>query len=49
MQKAPPTIDDQRILSLLKTDAEQAMDLLFQAYYPLLVNSAYHVLMDEQK
>jgi len=49
MQKAPPTTDDQRILSLLQTDDEQAMDLLFQAYYPLLVNTAYHVLMDEHQ
>lgn len=44
-----PTVDDQRILSLLKTDDERAMEHIFQAYYPYLVKTAYHVLMDEHQ
>lgn len=48
MQKVS-TIDEQRILSLLQTDDEQAMEKIFNAYYPYLVKTAYHVLMDEHQ
>jgi len=48
MQKVP-TVDDQQILALLQTDDEQAMEHIFNAYYPYLVKTAYHVLMDEHQ
>ncbi len=38
--------EDQSILALLKNNDEQAMERIFDAYYPYLVNTAYHVLMD---
>ena len=38
--------DDQSILALLQNNDEQAMERIFDAYYPYLVNTAYHVLMD---
>ncbi len=41
--------EEQQILSLLKEDDERAMEHIFTAYYPYLVNSAYHVLQDEHQ
>ncbi len=38
--------EDQSILALLQNNDEQAMERIFDAYYPYLVNTAYHVLMD---
>ena len=40
---------DQALLALLKGDDEKAMERIFDAYYPYLVNTAYHVLMDEHQ
>ena len=48
MQKSV-IITEEQILALLKTEDERAMELIFDAYYPYLVKSAYHVLMDEHR
>ena len=40
------TTTEQAILKLLQQDDERAMEHIFDSYYPYLVNTAYHVLMD---
>ena len=44
----PPTIEhsDEELVSLLKTDAETAIDLLFRRYYAYLCKSIYRVIPD---
>lgn len=42
-------MDDKTILALLQENDERAMEQIFDAYYPYLVNTAYHVLMDEHQ
>jgi len=43
------TATDQTILALLQEDDERAMERIFDTYYPYLVTTAYHVLMDEHR
>ena len=41
--------EDPDILALLKKDDEKAVEAIFDTYYPYLVKTAYHVLMDEHQ
>lgn len=43
------TATDKSILALLQEDDERAMERIFDTYYPYLVTTAYHVLMDEHR